>query len=316
MTLTDRDKKLAMVLLPVVVAVAFWFLVLGPRRSEAQSLQTTLEQVEQTRDTAVAQAAGLEGSRESYVKDYATVVRLGKAIPGTIDMPSLLVQLDEAARGTRIRFGKITTGSREGGVPPAAPVAPAGDPPSGSTAPATPAGAAAPGGAPAGTAPGQSAETAGTAVAGANETSTAQEGAAGTTTTPSDGTAPTTGAAAPGLDTVPLTFEFSGGFFDLADFFHEMKRFVYLSNKRVRVEGRLMTIDGFKFDSTDFPNIKAEVEATVYLAPKSQGATAGATPTGPAPVTPASTQPAPATTPPGSTPPAATPAADTSVGVQ
>ena len=320
MTLTDRDKKLAMVLTPLVLVVAFWFLVLAPKRSEAQSLQTKLEQVEQTRDSAVAQAGGLEGSRKSYAKDYATVVRLGKAIPGTIDMPSLLVQLDEAARGTRIRFGKVTTGSREG-APPAAPSAPpAGGTSSGSTPPAAPAGNAAPGGAPAQSAPGQPVETAGNAVQDGNQTSAAQGGGTATAPAPAPGTTATTGVAAPGLENVPLTFEFTGGFFDLADFFHEMKRFVYLANDRVRVEGRLMTIDGFKFDSTSFPDLKAEVQATVYLAPKTQGATAGASPTGPAPLTPASTEAAPTTAPPASTPPASTPPAttpaDTSVGVQ
>jgi hypothetical protein len=31
---------------------------------------------------------------------YAQVVRLGKALPSSVDMPSLLVQLDAAAAGT------------------------------------------------------------------------------------------------------------------------------------------------------------------------------------------------------------------------
>ena len=35
-----------------------------------------------------------------------------------------------------------------------------------------------------------------------------------------------TGSGVAGLDSVPLELEFRGGFFDLADFFHRLKRFV------------------------------------------------------------------------------------------
>jgi hypothetical protein len=89
---------------------------------------------------------------------------------------------------------------------------------------------------------------------------------------------------------VPLDFEFRGSFFDLADFFHRMKRFVRVANDKIVIRGRLMTINSFTFDtSAGFPEVKAQVHATVYLAPKAQGVDAGATPQGPAP---AATQPA------------------------
>ena len=108
------------------------------------------------------------------------------------------------------------------------------------------------------------------------------------------GTSDVATAAAPvGLETVPLELEFVGDFFHLADFFHDVKRFVHVVNTNVVVNGRLVTIDGVNFtsDPTLFPRIKAELTATVYLAPKTEGATAGATPQGPPTTTPASTTP-------------------------
>ena len=48
-----------------------------------------------------------------------------------------------------------------------------------------------------------------------------------------------------------------------------------------------------QFQASSFPVIKAEVLATVYLSPKSEGTTAGATSEGPA-TTPAAGTPAPA----------------------
>ena len=46
-----------------------------------------------------------------------------------------------------------------------------------------------------------------------------------------------------------------------------------------------MTIDGLNFKSDSFPELNAEVRATVYLSPKEQGTTAGGTPRAPAPQT-------------------------------
>jgi len=99
------------------------------------------------------------------------------------------------------------------------------------------------------------------------------------------------GACAPGLVCVPLEFEFTGRFLRLADFFHRLKRFVRVAGNRIDVKGRLLTIDTVKLtsDVAAFPGIKAEVSATVYLAPPQQGATAGATPSGPAQTRQAST---------------------------
>ena len=94
-----------------------------------------------------------------------------------------------------------------------------------------------------------------------------------------------------GLETVPLDLEFTGDFFNLADFFHDVKRFVHVAGTDVVVGGRLITIEGVNYSSDPelFPKIKAEIRATVYLSPKAEGTSAGATPTGPSDTTPAST---------------------------
>ena len=269
MSLSDRDKKIVMILVPILVLAGYWFLVLTPKREEAARLDTTLTQVESERDQVEALVSDAQRTKGDYASDYATVVRLGKAIPSEVDMPSLIVQLDEAARETDIRFVKIATGQRE-----ATPVAPA-PPAAGTPPPASEAG-----GDPATTGSGTAAETA-----------NADAGAA-----PADASgAPATGAppaaAAPGLETVPLEFSFEGSFFELADFFHEMKRFVALANSDVRVNGRLISIDGLSFTSTAFPTLTAEVQATAYLSPSEQGTSAGATPAGPS-ATPAAAAPA------------------------
>jgi Tfp pilus assembly protein PilO len=335
--MSGRDRKIVMAIVPLVLIVAYWFLLMSPKREEASKAQKDLTEQQDRLSAAKEVSTRAKGAKTSFAADYGEIVRLGKAIPARVDMPSLLVQLDRAAEGTDIKFTKISQGERT--VAPVAAAAASVTPPpaDGSTPPATgttPASPAAPGtappvaagGAPAASAPGTATESANNAAAtsdqrnaaasqsGVNpadaQTSTSSGGGlpvGGGAGTPTDGSvAPTSG----GLETVPLELEFVGNFFHLADFFHDVKRFVHVANNNVLVNGRLITIEGVNFssDTTIFPRIKAELKATVYLSPLTQGATAGATPAGPAttPTTPAAT---PATPPAdGSTPaPAPTP---------
>jgi hypothetical protein len=278
--LTERDRKIVIFLAPLVVIIAYWFLLLGPKRDEASKAADQLAKQEQKRDKAQQAVTAAEASKASFAKDYTTLVKLGKAVPTQVDMPTLIVQLEAAAKGTGTEFFKIATGQRT----PGATAAPAAQPPAppGEGNGSQPAAA---GGAPAASAPGGAVESAGNAVTGANTKAAGSEGA-GTQTSTSSGGAPAAGGAgaAPGLETVPLDLEFHARFFSLADFFHRLKRFVDVVNDRVHVRGRLLTVESlsFKSDPELFPRLIAEVKATVYLTPAGEGVTAGATPQGPA----------------------------------
>jgi hypothetical protein len=295
-TLTDRDRKLMFALVPVIVLAAYWFLVLSPKRDEAKTAQTQLSEQQQRLDVARASAQTAQSAKQDFDTSYARLVRLGKAIPTSIDMPSLIVQLDAAAAGTGIRFNKIATGDG-----------------SGTPATTTPSGTSSSSSAPPVAAGGQTAQSApGGAVESANNASKTSDQANASaqksgvspsdtqTSTTAGASSPSTAGSAPaGLETVPLQLEFSGNFFNLEDFFHRVKRFVDTAGSNVVVSGRLITIDGVKWSSDDdlFPQIKAQIAATIYLSPKAQGATAGATPQGPSNTTPAGS-----TTPSGSSP--------------
>ncbi len=293
MSITDRDRKIILLLVPVLLVAAYWFLLLAPKREEASEATAALTEQTIRRDGAQARVNALSGDRTNFAADYGEIVRLGKAVPPTVDMPTILVQLDAAARGTKIIFTRITAAER---VPAATPAA---TPPA---APGTGDGSqpAAAGGAPAQSAPGTAAESAGNTVNGANAASSAADSGvnpadAQTSQAASNGALPvgggtatgtttgTTTSAAPGLDTVPITLEFVGTFFDLADFTHRIKRYVESSRDDVLVRGRLITVDSidFKSEPDTFPAITATLTATAYLAPAAEGSTAGATASGP-----------------------------------
>ena len=86
---------------------------------------------------------------------------------------------------------------------------------------------------------------------------------------------------AEGLDAVPVELTFDGRFFALSDLFRSIQQFVRVADGRLDVHGRLIRVDKFSFDSASFPNITAQISATVYAAPAGEGPTGGATPAGP-----------------------------------
>jgi len=288
-TLTDRDRRIVMIIVPIVIVLAYWFLILSPKRDDLKTAQSAQHSAEDARDSAVAQAAQLEKARATFATDYAEVVRLGKAIPVTVDAPGLLIQLDRASKGTHIDFNSASFGGRSAGAATVSTTV---------QGPAQPAGNAAAGGAPAQTGLGGATESAGNAVNSGNAASSNVNSASGgttttTTTTATPGATPTTSTSS--LDTVAMTFNFTGSYFDLADFLHRLKRFVYVANSSIFVRGRLMTIDTVSFapggaattsttgtTTTASNALTATIGATIYLSPQAQGATGGATPAGPA----------------------------------
>jgi hypothetical protein len=289
-----------MVIVPLVVVLGYWFLLLAPKREAASEAAKTLETEQVRLSEAQSRASTVRAAKTNFARDYAAVVALGKAIPTSVDMPSLLVQLEQAARGTGIEFDGVTVGERAS----VAAAAPTGTPPT------DPGAATAPSGEAPQSAPGE-------AVAGAQQTADAATtppptaDAAGSAAAPTDPAAAGTAGAAPAgdaLESVSLEFSFTGSFFELADFFHEMKRFVFVDGDKVRVKGRLMAIDGVQYvtDAENFPSLTATVQATVFLTPKSEGVTAGATPAGPQPAAAAAPATSTASTGTGSPTPTAT----------
>lgn len=89
-----------------------------------------------------------------------------------------------------------------------------------------------------------------------------------------------------GLAALPFEFEFSGEYFDLRDILATVRRSVSVRKDKVKVSGRLLTIDSVKFTRADpsSTRTRASLTATAYIAP--DGA---ATPEPPAaaPATPA-----------------------------
>jgi hypothetical protein len=234
----------------VAAAAAFYMLVLSPKRAEIADLDTKVAAAKVELANNRQLVADYKSAKTGYRTAYASVVRLGKAVPADDDVRSLVVQLDGAAKAAKVDFQSISVGGATG-----------------SSAPAT-----------------------GTASTGAALPPGATVGPAG-------------------FPVMPFTFTFDGSFFRLSDFFRRLESFVSVSNQKVNVTGRLLTLDSLTLQPTEFPKISAQVGATSFLVSPIEGLTAGASPQGPAGA--ASSSPAAAT---GATPATAAMTTATSTG--
>ncbi len=211
-------------------------------------------------------------AKARYNDDYAAVAKLGKAVPKSDALPSLVYQLQSVAHSARIDFTslKISSGGGQGPTPAAA------------AAPAAPA------------------ASGGAAASGASSGSSSSGGSSATPAAPATTQpAPATQAAAAtlppgatvgsaGFPTMPFAFVFSGTFFDMERFFGDVQSFVRVNGKEVVANGRLLSVDGFSLVAGPggFPNVKANVVATAYLRTPADDSTSTAG-TGTAATTPA-----------------------------
>ncbi len=86
-----------------------------------------------------------------------------------------------------------------------------------------------------------------------------------------------------GLGVMPYTLDFSGNFFQIADFIKGLDSLVETQKEEVAVDGRLLTINGFSLSSgkDGLPSLEATFSVTTYLTPPGQGLTGGASPESP-----------------------------------
>jgi Tfp pilus assembly protein PilO len=243
---TARDRIIIVVLLVAAAMAGVWFVGLAPKRKEATDLSAKLDVARQQLTEVEQSAAQARQAKARYDSDYAQVATLGKAVPKSDAIPSLVYQLQAAAHDARITFSSLKVAG------------------SGAPAPSAPAQAAAAANATNGS--GGSGSTSGSTSTGSTPSSTAASPApatqAATATLP-----PGAAVGSAGFPTMPFSFVFNGSFFDMERFLREVQRFVRVDGKRVDVRGRLLSIDGFALNAgpTGFPSVKANISATAYL---------------------------------------------------
>lgn len=120
------NRTIVAMLAVAVLGVAFWMLLLGPKREEAAELGKRVEQLEASLAQHESEVAEAEAARAEFPAEYQRLVVLGKAVPGDDDIASLLVQVNRLAQSAGGTFRNIALTS-EGGSGEEAPTPPPGD---------------------------------------------------------------------------------------------------------------------------------------------------------------------------------------------
>lgn len=94
-----------------VLAIAFWMLLLSPRRAEVAKLGQQVERVEASLAQHRTEIREGEAARAEFPADYQQLVVLGKAVPANDETASLFVQLSGIARTAGVDFQDIALDS-------------------------------------------------------------------------------------------------------------------------------------------------------------------------------------------------------------
>jgi Tfp pilus assembly protein PilO len=247
--MSSSNRIIVAMLVVVALAVAFWMLLLSPKKDEVAKLDKQV--AKQEAELSVHQSEVQQGlaAQEAFPRAYRDLVVLGKAAPADDDTASLIVQLSRNARKSGVRFETflLTPASEGEAETPEAPPAPE---------------------------PGQPASFVPPTEAAA---STMPIGAS---------IGPAGLAVMPYTLTFKGNFfnvaDFIHGLDSLVESNNEE---VEVTGRLITINGFTLTEDASK----KFPALEASFKVTTFLVPPEQGVTAGATPTSPEPTTQVST---------------------------
>lgn len=109
--MTARDRMVIIGVTLLVVLGAAWIMVVSPERKQAGKQQAQVSAARATLATAQGKVADARTAEQQYAKAYASVVALGKAVPPSGEVPSLIYELSQASNEKRVELTSIASGS-------------------------------------------------------------------------------------------------------------------------------------------------------------------------------------------------------------
>jgi Tfp pilus assembly protein PilO len=108
--MTGRDRMVLIGLSVLALLAAAWILVVSPERKQASTLAAQVTAAQTQLSTAEGQLSSARAAQTQYAAAYSSVVSLGKAVPPSQEVPSLIFQLAAATGQKNVEFSSITNG--------------------------------------------------------------------------------------------------------------------------------------------------------------------------------------------------------------
>ncbi len=109
--MTGRDRTVLIAVLVVAILGAAWMLVVSPERQKASKLNSQVAEAQSQLTSAEGQVSSARAAQSQYASAYASLVSLGKAVPPSQEVPSLIEQLTRASNQKDVDFSSITDSS-------------------------------------------------------------------------------------------------------------------------------------------------------------------------------------------------------------
>lgn len=120
--MSSSNRIIVAMLAVVALAVAFWMLLLSPKKEEVSKLDKQVAKQEEQLSAHRAEVQQGLAAQKGFPRAYRDLVVLGKAAPADDDTASLIVQLSRIARDSGVRFETfVLAAAGEGEAPEAVP---------------------------------------------------------------------------------------------------------------------------------------------------------------------------------------------------
>lgn len=111
-----RDISILIALGVVVFLVAWWFLIIGPRKDETAQKEKDYEAARQSYDQNRGRVQRLDEERSAARQATADLLKLSKLIPADSQVPSMIIELQSTANDAGIKFLKIVPNTAVAGT--------------------------------------------------------------------------------------------------------------------------------------------------------------------------------------------------------
>jgi hypothetical protein len=101
----------------LAIVGAAWIMVVSPERKKAKQAAAAVAEAQSKLNSAHAQLGTARAAQAQYASSYAAIVHVGKAVPTTQEVPTLIYELAHASQQRDVQFASIatsTTGSHAG----------------------------------------------------------------------------------------------------------------------------------------------------------------------------------------------------------
>jgi cobalamin biosynthesis Mg chelatase CobN len=109
--MTGRDRMVLIGLAVAALLAGGWMLIVSPERKEAKKVEAQVTSAQSELSAAEGQLSDARAAQAQYSTAYAAVVNLGKAVPASEEVASLVYQLEEASNLRHVSFNSIVAGA-------------------------------------------------------------------------------------------------------------------------------------------------------------------------------------------------------------